>query len=104
MKKYSDLKELRNVIEIIDTNLVVLLLKREKISLKIGREKIRQGKPVVDIALENERIARAKMMSKNLGAGYFSQRFVEKVLHKIIVHCRKQQEALELRAKRKTKK
>lgn len=98
-QKEKELEELRADVELIDTIIVSLLAKREKISLEIGKIKIKEGKPIVDKALENEKIAKAARVAKNLGMGYFSQRFAEKVIHKIIVYCRKKQQSQERRAK-----
>lgn len=101
MKKLTKLNMLRADLELIDTIMVSLLAKREKMVLKIEKIKRKMGGPVTDRALENKRIAMAKETAKKLGMDYWFQRFIEKLFHKIIVHCRKLEEKQRRRAGRK---
>jgi DNA phosphorothioation-dependent restriction protein DptG len=103
MKKQDELNKLRADVELIDTFVVSLLAKREKMVLKIEKMKRGMGRPITDRVLENERIAKARETARKLGMGYLFQRFIEKLFHKIIVHCRRMEERQRRKAEKKIK-
>lgn len=88
----KELERFRVDLELIDTIMVALLVRREEMVLRIEKIKRELGMPVTNRVLENERIAKAKETAKNLGTDYLFQRFIGKLFHKIIVYCRRMEE------------
>ncbi len=100
MKKSENLDNLRACLDTIDACIIPLVDKRKKAVLKMEKIKRKTGKPVVDKAIENRRIDMAMETARDLGMNYFSRRFIGKLLHKIIVHCRRLEQLQRMRAEK----
>jgi chorismate mutase len=91
MKKPSKLDNLRADLELIDTVIVSLFARREKMVLRIEKNKRKDGKPVFSKALEDRRINLAVETAKRLKMDKGSQKLVKKIFTAVITHCRKKE-------------
>jgi len=82
------LDDLRQRIDRIDEDIVRLLSERAGVAVEIGREKRRQGAPVVDPARENDVLGRVRRLNR----GPMSDAAMDALYRSIVRECSRLQE------------